>query len=131
MEVMHVDMGPVKLGLGSAINIVKDWSKWIGREVVLLAGKGFSLIQRAFLAVLDVAKSCWEVVTPVLNGIVTFLRSSAGVVSLTVTGGFLLGYTALKLTDSTARLTLLALSYVVFGFGLIYGCQTGVIPLLV
>ncbi|MDP1836801.1 MAG: hypothetical protein Q8K75_12865 [Chlamydiales bacterium] len=128
---MMMDLDPVKDGISSAFAAAKDWSKWLGREVLVLTSKGFEIAKEGVVLLFEVVKACWELSKPLINGAVEFLRSSAGIVTVTVTGALLLGLTALKLEDPTAQRILLGLSYLVFGFGLVYGCQAGIIPLLV
>ncbi len=123
-----MDLSPVTDGISTAFGVVKEWSNWIGREVVVLASKGFSLAKDLATQLLTLVKACWELSKPWINRTIDFVKSNTGVVFLGVTSSLLLGALALKLDDHPAQVALLTLSYLVGGFFLIYGCQTGVIP---
>lgn len=131
MQTFAFSLVPVKSGIGSAFSTFTSWSRWIGREVVIVGSKSFQLVKDGLRAMASLVSTCWELSKPALSSMLNMLKSSTGLVSLTLGGGLLLGFMALKIEDSSASLSLLALSYVIFGLGLVYGCQAGVIPLLV
>jgi hypothetical protein len=128
---LAIDLDPAKNGFGSTLTSAKDFTRWLGREVFVVASKGFELVKEGVMLLIDAIKACWELSKPLINGVFEFLKSSAGIVTVSVTCGLLLGLAALKAPDATAQRILLGLSYVVFGFGLVYGCQAGIVPLLV
>ncbi len=116
--------------IGAVFSTVKDWTKWLGREVVTLASEGFGLVKEGLLSLVDLVKYCWEAAKPVLHKMLDFLKSNAGIVSIALLFTVMLGKLAVSLDDRVAQYSLMALSYVSLTFGIIYGCQTGVIPVM-
>ncbi len=124
-----IELTPVTEGIGSAFNAVKEWSQWLGREVVVLASEGLRITKQVGIQVLKFIQACWELSKPWINRTFDFLKSSAGIVAISLSGSALLCAVALKLEDHPSRVAMVALGQIVACFAIWYGCSTGVIPL--
>jgi hypothetical protein len=124
----NVSVEGVRGGVGAFFTGAKDWSQWLGRKLFVVANDGLQLGKTGLYKCLELLKILWESTKPLVKVAIDFLKSSAGIVTLLLTGGLLLGHTALKLEDQMAQRMLLGLSYLVFGVGLVFGCQVGVFP---
>ena len=126
----NVSVDGVRNGVGASFTDVKEWSRWLGRKCFVVANDGLQLGKEMFYKVLDLLKLLWESSKPFLKSVLDFVKSPAGIMTGLLTGGLLLGHTALKLEDQNAQRMLLGLSYLVFGMGLVFGCQVGIVPII-
>ncbi len=96
---------------------------------MVLAGEGLRIAKQIGIQILKFIQACWEISKPVIARAFDFLKSSAGIVSLSISGSILLLAVALKLEDHPSRVAMVALGQLVGFFAIWYGCSTGVIPL--
>lgn len=126
----NVSVDGVKDGVGTFFTGVKEWSRWLGRKCFVVANDGLQLGKEVLYKCLELLKLLWESSKPFLKSVLDFVKSPAGIMTGLITGGLLLGHTALKLEDQNAQRMLLGLSYLVVGMGLVFGCNVGIIPII-
>lgn len=128
---LTVGFTSVRDSIGSLMTGAKDWSRWLGYEVVKFSVKGVEVAKIGVQALISLIIALWNASRPYLSQMLAFLGSRAGFFSIGILATCLILHKALNddnLADRTQRYAWgLAAVFSAFSFGA-FGAQAGFLP---